>query len=116
MHTVAGVSGRFRPYDSDALRHFEVPRPQAVCVLGTLLFVLDKYGAIYVLSTYVSGVAFPFTPPAGVTDFGGDRGATHHAGLYASPETLVAVYSNGRVRRFSIAERARRTKIGRAYV
>lgn len=108
MHSISSVSGCFTPYHTEALRQIEVPRPRAMRVVGTLLFVLDKYGAVYIFSTVSSNITFPFKAPKN-TPIGIEYPCqVAYQGVYATPTLLVVVYANGVVQRFEMDVRMQR--------
>jgi hypothetical protein len=103
MQTVTGVCGRMLPFvPGSGLTYLPMPRPLCAQVCGTLLFVLDKYGGIQLLSTVMRNVSFPFRAPERhvvVSD-----GQYHYAALHAAPARLTCLYPDGTLRILELAK------------
>jgi hypothetical protein len=63
MHTACAVSGRMNPYQTDGLTHLPTGRLTGMDVCGSLIFAVEKYGAIQVMSSSARGMVFPFKAP-----------------------------------------------------
>jgi len=63
MHCVGSLSGKLLPYFHEGITQMEMARPRAVAMLGTQVYVLDKYGSIQIFSTLARNILSPFKPP-----------------------------------------------------
>lgn len=108
MQTVSSVCGVFMPYHSPGLRQIETPRPRAVQVVGTLLFVLDKYGYTYIYSTMTTGITFPFKPPKDEAIGMEYPCQAYYNGAFANSTCVRVMHPNGLVQQFEICAKMQR--------
>lgn len=64
MHCISSISAKLMPYFHDGITQMEMSRPRAVALLGTQLYILDKYGNIQIMSTLARNIVQPFKPPS----------------------------------------------------
>ncbi len=105
MQTALAICAKFLPYMSEQLTNLPTSRPLGIAVCGTLLFSLEKYGAVQVFSTTARRILFPFKIPRDLET--GCKGLFQHTyqGVYAGPDRVVVVYPNGLTRCFDIRTR-----------
>jgi hypothetical protein len=82
-------------------------RPLAVTTCGSLIVTLTKYGHVKILSSMVRGVAREFEPPSRASRASSAEGPIYtlqhtYRGVHASPDRVVCVYPDGRVRTISL--------------
>jgi hypothetical protein len=104
MQTITGVCGRMLPFvPGSGLTFVPLPRPLCAGMCGTLLFVVDKYGGVQLLSTVVRHVSFPFRPPpepfAVVPD-----APFYYGALHAAPARVTCLYPDGTLRILELAK------------
>ena len=120
MHCVGSLSAKLLPYFHDGITQLEMARPRAVAILGTQVYVLDKYGHIQILSTLARNIVSPFKPPSvkvhndeteedEYKDI--DIGLTTpcqpaYPGLYVNQTRIRALYANGVLDTIDIDRRA----------
>lgn len=108
MQTVSSICGVFMPYHSPGLRQIETPRPRALQVVGTLLFVLDKYGYTYIYSTMTTGITFPFKPPKDISIGMEYACQAYYTGAFANATCLRVLHPNGLIQHFEISSKMQR--------
>jgi len=102
MQTMTGVCGRLMPaVPAAGLMFLPMPRPLCAAVCGTMLYILDKYGPVQLLSTVMRHVAFPFKGPL---QGGAPSAQYHYAAVHAAPERVVCLYPTGLVRILELAK------------
>jgi hypothetical protein len=95
MHTCMAVS-----IPGDEIVVMPMDRPLAVTTCGSLIVTLTKYGHVKILSSIVRGVAREFEPPSRASS----AYTLQHTyrGVHASPDHVVCVYPDGRIRTISL--------------
>lgn len=114
LQTATSICGDFTPFltTGGELTHLEVIRPLCTVVLGTQIYVLEKYGRVFVFNTLIRGLLAPFNPPSSPggeeREYGLGLPVPHsYQALAAGPDSLMVMYPNGLVARYAVAAKHR---------
>lgn len=124
MHTACAVSGRMNPYQTDGLTHLPTARVTGIDVCGTLIFAVEKYGVVQVMSSNVRGMVFPFKAPKELfkhkqkdpnsclplekQEYETVLCPPYYPSIKVTPDRMVVIYQNGLIVIYYISKEGHR--------